>query len=255
METSSSLQGRVALVTGASRGIGRACALDLARHGARIAALGRDRDALDETLRQIGELGSDGFPIEADVRDEEQIVRSVALTADRLGGIDVIVNNAGIGRGAGTAEEDSAGFEDVLRINMTAPFLFVHHALAHLERSAGGSVINIGSVLGMVAAPGMTSYVAAKGGLHHLTRQMALDLAPRGVRVNTVAPGYVQTDLFDATNTPEQKVKIARLHALGRVGRPEEIAAAVTFLASDAASFVTGACLAVDGGLTCQYGL
>jgi NAD(P)-dependent dehydrogenase (short-subunit alcohol dehydrogenase family) len=126
--------------------------------------------------------------------------------------------------------------------------------VGHLERSSGPAVVNIGSVLGVVAQRGATAYCASKAGLHQLTRQMAMDLAPRGIRVNCVAPGYIRTELFRRSNPPARQSRLAELHALGRVGEPGEVARTVTFLASDAASFVTGACLMVDGGLTAQYG-
>lgn len=248
------LAGRVALVTGASGGIGRACAVDLALSGAAVALVSRDVEATRTTAREVEAAGGDSVVLECDVRDEDQIRSAIAGAVDAFGRLDIVVNNAGVGRGVGTAEEDSEGWQDVMATNLTAPFLLVRHAVEHLERASTGAVVNIGSVLAVVAQRGATAYCASKAGLHQLTRQMAMDLAPRGIRVNCVAPGYIRTDLFERSNPPARQARLGELHALGRVGEPEEVARTVTFLASDAASFVTGACLMVDGGLTAQFG-
>jgi NAD(P)-dependent dehydrogenase (short-subunit alcohol dehydrogenase family) len=248
------LAGRVALVTGASGGIGRACAVDLALSGAAVALVSRDVEATRATAGEVESAGGDSVVLECDVRDEEQIREVIAGAVEAFGRLDVVVNNDGVGRGVGTADEDSEGWQDVLATNLTAPFLLVRHALEQLERSPGGAVVNIGSVLGVVTQRDATAYCASKAGLHQLTRQMAMDLAPRGIRVNCVAPGYIRTELFRRSNPPERQERLGEVHALGRVGEPEEVARAVTFLSSDAASFITGACLMVDGGLTAQYG-
>jgi NAD(P)-dependent dehydrogenase (short-subunit alcohol dehydrogenase family) len=248
------LAGRVALVTGASGGIGRACAVDLALSGADVALVSRDVESTLTTAREVEAAGGGSVVLGCDVRDEDRIRAAVEGALEAFGRLDVVVNNAGIGRGVGTAEEDLDGWQDVLATNLTAPFLFVRHAVEALEGSPGGAVVNIGSVLGVVAQREATAYCASKAGLHQLTRQMAMDLAPRGIRVNCVAPGYIRTELFRRSNSPARQARLGDVHALGRVGEPEEVARAVTFLSSDAASFITGACLMVDGGLTVQYG-
>jgi NAD(P)-dependent dehydrogenase (short-subunit alcohol dehydrogenase family) len=253
-EPDSQLAGRVALVTGASGGIGRACAVDLALSGADVALVSRDVDSTLQTARGVETAGRRSVVLECDVRHEDQIRAAVEGALEAFGRLDAVVNNAGVGRGVGTAEEDAEGWQDVLATNLTAPFLFVRHAVEALERSPGGAVVNIGSVLGVVAQRAATAYCASKAGLHQLTRQMAMDLAPRGIRVNCVAPGYIRTELFRRSNSPARQERLGEVHALGRVGEPEEVARAVTFLSSDAASFITGACLMVDGGLTVQYG-
>jgi 3-oxoacyl-[acyl-carrier protein] reductase len=248
------LAGRVALVTGASRGIGRAVALDLAAHGATVAVAGRTLPGAIETANLIASTGASAAAFAADLRDPDELATLVDHVVGRFEQIDILVNNAAITRAAGLAEETADGFADVIALDLTAPFLLVNRSLPQLSASPNAAVVNIGSVLGLVAFRGATAYSAAKGGLHQMTRAMAVDLASVGVRVNAVAPGYIKTDMFDESHPPGRKLRIAALHALGRVGAPEEVASAVSFLASDDASFITGVCLPVDGGLTAQFG-
>jgi 3-oxoacyl-[acyl-carrier protein] reductase len=252
---SAELGGRVALVTGASRGIGRAIAVDLAENGATVAASGRDRERTAETVRLIEAAGGGADAFVADLRSTDQTEALIGSVVDRFGRLDILVNNAGISRTAGGLSETLQGWNEVLATNLTAPFLLARRAAERLASCGHGAIVNVGSVMGLVAMHDLTAYAAAKGGLHHMTRQLALDLAPIGVRVNCVAPGFVRTALFETSHTEERKAHIARLHALGRIGAPEEVAHAVTYLASDRASFVTGACLVVDGGLTAQAGV
>jgi NAD(P)-dependent dehydrogenase (short-subunit alcohol dehydrogenase family) len=249
------LGGRIALVTGASRGIGRAIAVDLARNGATVAACSRDREGTDETVGLIEAAGGAAAAFVVDLRSPDQTEALVGSVVERFGQLDILVNNAGISRTAGGLSETLEGWSEVLATNLTAPFLLARRTADHLAASGHGAIVNVGSVMGLVAMRDLTAYAAAKAGLHHMTRQLALDLAPVGVRVNCVAPGFVRTALFEASHTEARKAHIARLHALGRVGAPEEVAHAVTYLASDRASFVTGACLVVDGGLTAQVGV
>jgi len=241
-------------VTGAGRGIGRAIALDLAAQGARVACVGRDAARLEDVAAEIRSGAGDAVAVVADLADRAAVADAVAQAERALGDLAILVNNAAVAYLAGAADADT-GWDETLAINLTAPFLLVQHALAGLERSGHGAVVNLGSINGVVTMRRLAAYSAAKGGLHHLTRQLALDLAPRGVRVNCVVPGFIRTDMFETSHGPERQAHIARLHALGRVGTPQEVAAAVTWLASDRASFVTGACLNVDGALTTQFGL
>jgi 3-oxoacyl-[acyl-carrier protein] reductase len=234
---------RVAVVTGASRGIGRAVALDLARRGAIVACASRDLERAEETAAEAGG-GARAFAL--DVREEASIVRLAEDVAAAFGGAAILVNNAGIG---------TDDWDDVLATNLTGAFLCVRHLLPQLAASGRGAVVNVGSINGLVTMKGYASYCAAKGGLHHLTRQLAHELGGRGVRVNCVAPGFVRTDMFETSHTEPRKEWIASLHPLGRVGGAEEVAYAVSFLCSDLASFVNGAVLTVDGGLTTQFGL
>jgi 3-oxoacyl-[acyl-carrier protein] reductase len=249
------LGSRVAVVTGASRGIGRAIALDLARRGAAVVCGSRDLKRARGTAAAIEAAGGRALAVPLDVREEASILRMVETVLETFSGVDFLVNNAGIAVLEDLESARLEGWNDVLASNLTGPFLCARQLVSHLARSGRGAIVNVGSTNGMVTMRGLASYCASKGGLHHLTRQMALELADRGVRVNCVAPGFIRTDMFETSHGAERKAWIARLHPLGRVGQPEEVAFAVSFLCSDLASFITGAVLTVDGGLTTQFGL
>ena len=249
-----SLEGRVALVTGATRGIGRAIALELAAEGAIVAAAGRRQTDVDRIVQELREVEPRALGLLADLSESEEIEAVVRGCLETLGSLDVLVNNAGVSTERGLDTESVQGWNETIAVNLTAPFLLARAARAAL-RASGGCIVNVGSALGLVAARNATAYSAAKAGLHHLTRQLALELAQDGVRVNCVAPGYIATAMYEHGHDPAEKERIASLHPLGRVGLPEEVANCVAFLASDAASFLTGVCLPVDGGLTVQAGI
>jgi NAD(P)-dependent dehydrogenase (short-subunit alcohol dehydrogenase family) len=248
------LEGRVALVTGATRGIGRAIAHELAAGGAVVVVAGRSEADVDRVVAELKERGHRAHGVLLDVAERTQIDAAVADCVRELGRLDVVVNNAGVSTERGLETETPDGWDETVAVNLTAPFLLARAARAPLRRSAG-CIVNVGSALGLAAVRDATAYGATKAGLHHLTRQLALELAPDGVRVNCVAPGYIATEMYELGHDPAGKERIARLHPLGRVGRPEEVARCVAFLASDAAGFVTGTCLPVDGGLTVQIGI
>lgn len=247
------LIGKVAIITGASSGIGRAAALLFAAEGAKIVAGARRGAELDALATQIGATGGQIVVVAGDVRDEAFAVAMVHAARERFGGLDVAFNNAGaVGEMAAAPDLSPEGWRDTLETNLTGAFLNAKHQLpAMLERGSGSLIFTssfVGHSLGM---PGMTAYAASKAGLVGLVRSLAAEFGPQGIRVNALLPGGTDTPSGPAaTGTPESLAFVEGLHALKRIARPEEIAQAAMYLASDASSFVTGTAMLVDGGVS-----
>jgi len=248
------LSDRVAVVTGGSRGIGRGMALGLAEAGADVVPASRTEADVRAAAEEVRDRGGESLVLTADVSDPEDVSRLIDRTADELGGVDIVVNNAGVNPedALGTpGDVDGEAFEDVVSVNLQGAYECAHAAADHLV-DAGGTVINVASVGGCVGLPRQHPYVASKHGLVGITRSMALDWAP-DVRVNAIAPGYVATELTtDLQQNETLRASILERTPLDRFAEPEELAGPAVFLASDAASYVTGATLAVDGGWTAR---
>jgi 2-deoxy-D-gluconate 3-dehydrogenase len=247
------LDGKVALVTGGSKGIGRAIALAFAEAGADVALAARGADALEKTRGEVEERGRRALAVPTDVADEEQVRALVERTASELGGIDILVNNAGAAPFLSTVDSIRlSGFEKYFRINFMSAVFAIQAAAPHLmAKGSGASVVNVASVAGTIASPGLTYYSSAKAALINLTKTVAMEWASSGVRVNAIAPGWVETDMNEtARQNPEWHETIRSLIPMGRWAQAEEIAAVALFLASDAASYMTGSVVVVDGGQT-----
>jgi len=246
------LKGKSAFVTGAGSGIGEACALMLARQGASIAVVDLKMEVTQKVVEKINASGGKAIAIAADVSDDEQVAKAVSETVSKLGGLHIAVNNAGIGGDiAPTADQSVAGWRKVLSVNLDGVFYCMRNQIPAMIKSGGGSIVNISSILGQVGFANSAGYVAAKHGVVGLTKTTALEYATQGIRVNSVGPGFINTPLLGAL-PKEALAPIAQLHALKRIGESDEVAALVTFLASDDASFMTGNYYAVDGGFLAQ---
>lgn len=240
---------RTALVTGGSRGLGRAIAIELGAAGHRVVVnYARNQRAADEVVELIGEAGGDAHAIGADVSDEEEVERLFAEAGERYEPVTVLVNNAGITRDNLLLRMSSADFDEVIATNLRSSFLCTKAALRGMLRARWGRVISISSVAGVVGNPGQANYSASKAGLIGFSKAVAKEVGSRGITVNVVAPGYIETDLTDVLGDQVKDQALGSI-TLGRFGQPEEVAKAVGFLASEAAGYITGQVLSVDGGL------
>jgi len=244
----SGLDGRIALVTGASQGIGRACALALAEAGATVALAARNEAKLAEVAAEIEAGGGKAAAFALDVASEESIKAGAKAILERFGKVEVLVNNAGITRDGLVLRMKRADWDDVLATNLTGAFLLTQALLSAMLRNRWGRIINISSVVGRTGQAGQVNYAATKAGLIGMTRSLAREVASRGITVNAVAPGYIETPMTAVLDEKQTAAMIAQI-PLGRAGTDADIAQAVVYLASEGAGYVTGHVLDVNGGM------
>jgi NAD(P)-dependent dehydrogenase (short-subunit alcohol dehydrogenase family) len=247
----SRLQNKIALITGASAGIGRATAKLFASEGAKLVVGARRKSELDSLVTEIEGSGGQAAALAGDVRSEDYAKALVALAAERFGRLDIAFNNAGtLGESGPSTSVSKTGWNDTIAINLTGSFLGAKHQIAEMLKHGGGSVIFTSTFVGHTFAfPGVAAYAASKSGLIGLTQALAAEFGPQGVRVNAILPGAVDTDMYRTmNNTSESQAFITQLHALKRVATAEELARSVLYLASDDSAFVTGTASLVDGG-------
>ena len=251
------LEGKVALITGGGSGIGRASALRFAAEGASIVASDLSEASAVETAAAIREAGGEATAVAGDVVSSDDAKAMVQAAVDAYGKLDVLVNSAGVsGRVEGVSHEEV--WDKVMDVNLKGTYLVSWHAVPEMEATGGGSIINLASIMALVGYPvgmggGFNPYNASKGGVLQFTRNLAINLARKNIRVNCICPGYVETNMTRRlTENPESYEALKGRHPMGRLGQPDDIANAALFLASDEAAFVTGAPLIVDGGYTAQ---
>ena len=249
------LDGKVALITGAGSGIGRASALVFAREGAKVAVADIVVEGGEETVRMVKEAAGEAFFIKADVANAAEVEAMVNTVVDTYGRIDCAYNNAGIeGQLASTDEYAEDMFDKVIGINLTGVWLCMKYELPHMLKQGSGAIVNTASGAGLIGVAGMSAYVASKHGVVGLTKTAALEYAKSGIRVNAVCPGLIQTPMVERITNghPQLGEALVAAEPIGRTGRPEEIAESVVWMCSDAASFVTGHAMSVDGGFVAQ---
>jgi 3-oxoacyl-[acyl-carrier protein] reductase len=243
-----SLNGRVALVTGASQGIGRACAVALATAGARVALAARNEEKLKQAVEEITAAGGEAAAFQIDVADEDSIKAGVKAAIERFGKIEILVNNAGVTRDTLVLRMKRADWDTVINTNLTGAHLCTQAVMGSMLKQRWGRIINISSIFGQTGQAGQANYSASKAGLIGLTMAVAREVASRGITANAIAPGFIETAMTDAIS-PELKQDVLKMIPLGRTGTDADIANAVVFLASEEAGYITGNVLKINGGM------
>lgn len=251
------LAGKVSVITGAGSGIGRAAALLFAREGARVVVADLERDAAERTVQMIRDAGNEARAVEVDVASAVSVQRLFQETLDVYGRLDVVVNNAGYGFAATVEQTDENDWDRLMAVNLKGVYLGCKYAIPLMRRQGGGVIINTASVVAIVGIANRAAYCASKGGVAALTRAVAVDHVRDGIRVNCVAPGTIETPYFTeifakSPDPAELRKGLEERQLMGRLGRPEEVAHAMLYLASDESSFVTGSMLVVDGGMSAR---
>jgi len=256
------VKGKVAMVTGGRRGLGRAIAIMLAREGAAVAITDRKPDGADEVIAEIEKVGGKGIFVQQDVSQEDDWKRAIGEVVEHFGKLDVLVNNAGVGAGKSIEDVTLDEWRWVMSINLDGVFLGTKYAIKAMKNGGGGSIINMSSIEGIVGDSRMAAYDTSKGGLRTLTKSAALHCARRGynIRINTVHPGFIETRMVEGFlkaqakdgDVEAAKRDLVKLHPIGHLGEPDDVAYAVLYLASDESKFATGSELVVDGGYTAE---
>lgn len=245
-----SLEGKKAVVTGSSRGIGRGCALTLAKYGAdTVVNYVESKEKAEDTVTRIMDLGRESFAVKADISKESEVKSMIEKTINEFGRIDILVNNAGIHQHLKTWELSLPDWERIININLTGVFLCSKEAVIHMKEQKSGSIVNISSCVAFTGTDHEIHYASTKAGIIGFTKSLALEAAPYNVRVNAVAPGFIATDMVLPLITDEERKNLESDIPLGRLGEPEDIGEAVAFLASDLAEYITGETIHVNGGL------
>jgi NAD(P)-dependent dehydrogenase (short-subunit alcohol dehydrogenase family) len=255
--TSSTLEGKVVIVTGASQGIGRAAALEFAREGAKVIAAARSKNGCEETVRLARGLAGEILAVPTDVSKSEDVRRMIQTTVETFGGLDVLFNNAGLSIDKPVEELSEEEWDQVIDVNLKGHFLCAKYAIPYLKARGGGVIVNMSSVLGMSALPKIAAYCSTKYGILGLTQVLALELARDHIRVNAIAPGSIDTAMLWGAmqgNELEDARKIcAEAQPVGYIGTPDQIAKAVVWLARNEVDFLTGTCLLIDGGMMAKF--
>lgn len=251
------LTGKIAIVTGAGQGIGRASAVAFAREGAQVVVANRTRETGEETAQLARSAGGEALFVPTDVSQSDQVRRLVGAAVSRFGGLVILFNNAGIGCDKPLADLPEADWERVVAVNLTGHYLCCKYAIPHLRARRGGVIINMSSVLGFTALPGASAYCATKSAILGLTRALALELAADGIRVHALAPGSVDTPMLwegvSSDELPAARRDVTAAQPVGYIGTPEQIAEAAVWLAANPVDFMTGSALMVDGGILARF--